>query len=43
MMEAARDVKIGEGANCVKAAVARIRGFFGDKYHMYRSEPSISH
>ena len=43
MMEAASEVKIAEGANCVKAAVARIRGFFRDKYHMYRSEPLISH
>ena len=42
MMEAARDVKIGQGANCIEAAAARIRGFLGDKYHMYRSEPSIS-
>ena len=41
-MEAARYVKIGQGANCIEAAAARIRGFLGDKYHMYRSEPPIS-
>ena len=43
MMEAARDVKMGQGANCVEALVARIRGFLGDKYHMYRSEPQFQH
>ena len=36
MLALAQDVKISRGMNCVEATVARIRGFFGTKYFVYR-------
>lgn len=36
MLDHARAVKIGKRVNCLEATVARIRGFFGNKYFAYR-------
>ena len=36
MLELARDVKISRGMNCLEATIARIHGFFGTEYFVYR-------